>query len=671
MRTRRVFWFLLFVFPYVAVGRGEGGLIEGKVFFEDKLFDPASGGVYRGTALKPVRTAVVRIYDSNSGELLGEGITGADGSYQVVVQSAGSTDIRVSVSAMRQDGSLKVVDALGHVHVLEYVMKNVDPSSLVVVPDFVAPADDGGGVFNVFDCCITVWDFIASLTSSQMPPLTVKWDASASWGTYFSPSENVLYLAGAAVGGDADEYDDAVIMHEFGHYIAFNLAADDSPGGPHSLSETLDPRLAWSEGWATFFSCVVRGNPYYLDTYADGSVSILLDIDSLDAFPDGVYSDNEVAVSAVLWDVVDSGDASESFDLLSRPFADVWTVMEQYFTRPEHDHRRNLETFWDGWSWLGMGDVPALKAVFGARKIEYWEDYYENTESSGNPQELSEGVSVHRTLYPADDVDRFKFNIAADTLYVVETRNLHNGADTVMRLYDADGTLVAVSDDVEAGNQASRLEIMKATGGNYFLEVNAYDGADWITRYGSYDVVFYPQFADLPPVEHVEVRTVDGSLLCSWMYPPGDYDAVIVAFDTKAVPQLEYVKDDSGGAFSVTSGLILYHGRTETQTSVGVTSGYFALWTHKGGLVSPQVVESVGVESPDGGGGGCFIATAAAPRLVPAYRRVRDDFLSASSPSRAFVHTYYGVSPEAAALIGGRETLKGVVSVFLEEAVCR
>lgn len=61
-----------------------------------------------------------------------------------------------------------------------------------------------------------------------------------------------------------DDYCDwDVILHEFGHYIADTIDIDNSPGGDHKSSDDLIDtagskskaiRLAWSEGWATYFS---------------------------------------------------------------------------------------------------------------------------------------------------------------------------------------------------------------------------------------------------------------------------------------------------------------------------------------------------------------------------------------------------------------------------------
>ena len=69
--------------------------------------------------------------------------------------------------------------------------------------------------------------------------------------------------------------------------------------------------------------------------------------------------------------------------------------------------------------------------------------------------------------------------------------------------------------------------------------------------------------------------------------------------------------------------------------------------------------------SGSGGGGGCFIATAAfgsylAPEVMT-LREFRDQCLLTSDYGRAFVDWYYRVSPSVAAFIAEDETLKGAV----------
>jgi hypothetical protein len=80
-------------------------------------------------------------------------------------------------------------------------------------------------------------------------------------------------------------------------------------------------------------------------------------------------------------------------------------------------------------------------------------------------------------------------------------------------------------------------------------------------------------------------------------------------------------------------------------------------------------VNSVGNGAIGGGGGGCFIATAAYGSLLePNVRtlcKFRDRYLLNSGPGKIFVKNYYKYSPPAADFISKHSGLRAVVCVFL------
>ncbi len=76
-----------------------------------------------------------------------------------------------------------------------------------------------------------------------------------------------------------------------------------------------------------------------------------------------------------------------------------------------------------------------------------------------------------------------------------------------------------------------------------------------------------------------------------------------------------------------------------------------------------------GTASGDGGGGGCFIATAAYGSLMEEHVRIlrdfRDRFLLTNPAGKAFVDIYYAYSPSIADFIKGHETLRTAVRLGL------
>lgn len=100
--------------------------------------------------------------------------------------------------------------------------------------------------------------------------VTVYWKAGFNPYTYFnystplsfySPGERKLYILGGVSGNvstaDTDHFDDSVILHEYGHFLEDVYGNSQSPGGSHTGDFVIDPRLAWSEGWANFFQGAV------------------------------------------------------------------------------------------------------------------------------------------------------------------------------------------------------------------------------------------------------------------------------------------------------------------------------------------------------------------------------------------------------------------------------
>ncbi len=86
-----------------------------------------------------------------------------------------------------------------------------------------------------------------------------------------SPNPSLFLLGDAAT--DTEEFDDHVILHEWGHYFEDNFSRSDSIGGPHAIGESLIPTLAFSEGWATAFAAIALDDPIYCDSGIVGSVS--------------------------------------------------------------------------------------------------------------------------------------------------------------------------------------------------------------------------------------------------------------------------------------------------------------------------------------------------------------------------------------------------------------
>lgn len=211
-----------------------------------------------------------------------------------------------------------------------------------------------GGAFNIFDVIVRANDFLRERTSgcdtsfSGCAPFTVAPKVYAYWakglnpGTYVGTSSSLsfyltgksqLYILGGSNGNvnsaDTDHFDDAVIAHEYGHFIDDRYVKSDSPGGSHNGNSVIDPRLAWGEGFADFFGSAVSGygasdgNPVYADTSGNGDGTatslIFYNIEThsagYDDPPDansGEGNFREFAIARALWDIADGSTTNAS-----------------------------------------------------------------------------------------------------------------------------------------------------------------------------------------------------------------------------------------------------------------------------------------------------------------------------------------------------------------------
>ncbi|MFA6191737.1 MAG: hypothetical protein WC665_05230 [Sulfurimonas sp.] len=337
--------------------------VSGKVSYEDF---PVSRTGLGSSRMLPVRFAQVQVVRNFDNETLAIGSTDASGRYEISFQNndTGHSGYYVLVYARQESVTLKqeVRDFSRNVYsfksgsVIDEIQTPIKESM-----DIDIAKSDNAAAMNIFDVGVSCNDY-ARLHGGKVPPmLTFFWQVNGLSGTYFSPLNNEIILLGRAT--DPDEYDDLVIGHEYGHFVMSTYSKSDSPGGGHTLAPSV-PALAWSEGWATYFSAAALNKSYYVDTTATG-VGAYYSIESL---PSSITLGNvggklegsvsEAVVSAVLWDLYDS--TNETFDTLSDKSTAIWKILTTYLNgtnfRDRGDAGVDLVDFLDGWFCLGYGD---------------------------------------------------------------------------------------------------------------------------------------------------------------------------------------------------------------------------------------------------------------------------------------------------------------------------
>ncbi|MCW5804253.1 MAG: hypothetical protein KIT31_17910 [Deltaproteobacteria bacterium] len=339
--------------------------VRGIVRYEDRPATLENNKAVVGAAVPmPARAVGVAVLDDATGAMLAEGTTGEDGAYALSFDALGGQDVHILVVAQSTTAArpLTVSKPGNLIHGFggQAFRAGLDTAHDVLVTE----ASKAAQAFNIFDVCLHTLDRVRSVYGVANPvPLTVFWSSGSNDGTYYDG--NAIHLLGSS--SDDDGYDDTVILHETGHYVEDKYGRSDSPGGSHGGAPT-DPRLAWSEGFSTYWAMAIRDEPVYIDTNKDGGFGWNSDRDVTKANPAQPLDQriSEDTVTQVLWDLGDAGpDDDDPFDGVHD---DVLSVQGEYLRtatlRPVGRAGVDLVDFLDGW-FLKAG----LTACEGTRAI--------------------------------------------------------------------------------------------------------------------------------------------------------------------------------------------------------------------------------------------------------------------------------------------------------------
>jgi hypothetical protein len=206
---------------------------------------------------------------------------------------------------------------------------------------------------------------LSQVPDADFPELTIDWSSTniGSQTFYSSGPVRRIVLTGE-VNVDTDEYDEAVILHEFGHYIDDSFARSDSPGGAHSFGDRLDMRLAFGEGLATALSSMARGSPNYFDSFGPSQANagrFILEND--DPTAEGWYS--EISTQELLWDLFDS--SNDGSDVISAGFQPIFATMRG--VHAQTPAMTSLFTFMTAFKQVRPADAAAVDAMLAAEQI--------------------------------------------------------------------------------------------------------------------------------------------------------------------------------------------------------------------------------------------------------------------------------------------------------------
>ena len=334
--------------------------VSGVLSFEFVLPNANCGGLdLNNPDVRPIRGVTVQLFDS-ADTLLATTTSGSDGSYAFSDIDA-SLDVYVRARAELKSSAPAVWDV--------EVRDNVDTSGappalasrplyVVDFPEFntgvadVADADytattgwNGAAYtgarqaapFAILDALMDAMEMVTAVDpTTTFAPLDAFWsvnntlvsptdiDAGELGASFYRGDLDSLFLLGDA-NVDTEEFDDHVTVHEWGHYFEDNFSRSDSLGGPHGIGQSLDPRLAFGEGFATALAAIALDEPQYCDTSAPLTTGGFgLDTEGGNFGIKGFF--NEMSVATFIYDMVDTNvDGTDNNSVGFGPIYDVMT----------------------------------------------------------------------------------------------------------------------------------------------------------------------------------------------------------------------------------------------------------------------------------------------------------------------------------------------------------
>jgi hypothetical protein len=345
--------------------------IAGQAFYQ-KIDMTDAGLDLNHPVMVPIRNARVEVYSRSKQSVVAVSETDEHGHFDVPAPY--EPDLSVRVSSRLRDFSLRVADNtnLNSTYSVSTPVDGGRSNSSVAIAD----RSRISGAFNILEMVERANETVRAADPAIEPPaMTIYWStkntrrsgniAQGLIGTsYFNVANGTAYILGDR-NDDSDEFDDAVIVHEYGHLLAARFSRDDSPGGETHIGDILDPRVAWSEGWANFFSSAVRNDSVWRDgSGANGSNVYRFDLNDKIPAADRPGYWSETSVGTLLWELYQGSDLTRS---TGYSFAQIWNA----FTDLQLDRLVYLPYFLEHFVARNPSSADAVQAVAQLRSIDF------------------------------------------------------------------------------------------------------------------------------------------------------------------------------------------------------------------------------------------------------------------------------------------------------------
>jgi hypothetical protein len=456
---------------------------------------------YNNITVEPAKNVIVKLIDTK-GKSIAVTKTNENGEY-TLNNLPKDTDVKIRVYAQLKDRGtngwdVKVVDNTNNK--AQYVIegKMVSTGENNSRRDIHASCGWGGRRYTStreaapFAILGSIYQAMEKVKKAdkdvKFPPLVINWSVNniASGNgdeaglrdgliitSHFDGKE--LYILGKE-DSDTDEYDDHIMIHEWGHYFESKFSRADSIGGPHGAGDYLDIRVAFGEGWGNAWSAIATDNPIYFDTMGRRqSEGFFINIESQVKENPGWYS--EASVQRILYDLYDKHN--DGYDTLSLGFKPMYDVL----VGPQ----KNTPAFTSLFSFItylkkqNPSKTTQIDDILSSENIEPIEDIYGKSIDPHQYSNINNNGAIDICTYTRYGyVNKLynhryiRFNIPQKGTYTISMRQ-NNGkrSDPDYKLYKTSPfEQVGVSENSIAGVETSTFDLED---GNYMLDISDYN----------------------------------------------------------------------------------------------------------------------------------------------------------------------------------------------------
>jgi len=344
---------------------GNSITVSGRILWTD-----GTGGTH------PARSVAVEIRDREliGSELVTTVTTDMSGNYTATVDNndgllEGGRDLFVRVLTKSDGFVVRLPGLFGSTHRIESSVHGDMADHVTLTINLTANnTDDNNTAFSVCDAMVMIMDYIERTRGSLWGEVDVIFPSS---GSFYDPLFNDINVE------RGDRFDWDVTHHETGHFVQDMLNIANSPGGQHTLGENLGERLgkdagirlAWGEGWPTFFAVTAQsienaasmgipnvGDFSYTET---DEVTFTYSLETQLVFS-SMGEDCELTVQRILWDIYDgnddSGDQGVSIDDIT-----LWNLIDG----------ADPENLWEAYETIVAGRAVQQQANIGRIMSEH------------------------------------------------------------------------------------------------------------------------------------------------------------------------------------------------------------------------------------------------------------------------------------------------------------